>query len=164
MRANGERHDMVRGEDAGKPIVRDLSYIRDRIVNVFFYGEPRAGDRNWVLVDAGLYGSAGRIERVAAERFGEGARPAAIVLTHGHFDHVGALRTLCEKWDVPVYAHELEIPYITGRSAYPPPDPTVGGGAMARMAALYPKRPIDIGHRALALPDDRTVPGMPGWR
>ena len=43
-----------------KGIVRDVSYIRDRIVNVFFFGEPRAGDRKWVLIDAGLEVRAGR--------------------------------------------------------------------------------------------------------
>ena len=145
-------------------IVRDLAYMRDRIVNVFFHGEPEAGDRRWVLIDTGLYGSAARIERAAAARFGEDARPAAIILTHGHFDHVGTVQALAERWDVPVYAHALEMPYLTGRSSYPPPDPTVGGGAMARMAMLYPRRPIDLGSRILALPDDGSVPGMPGYR
>lgn len=117
-----------------------------------------------MLVDAGLYGSAQRIAQAAEERYGAGARPSAIILTHGHFDHVGALRTLVEQWDVPVYAHELEMPYVTGRSAYPPPDPTVGGGAMARLSFLYPKKPIDLGTRARVLPADSAVPGLPDWR
>jgi glyoxylase-like metal-dependent hydrolase (beta-lactamase superfamily II) len=164
MRAIDERHDVVRNDGAVKGIVRDVSYIRDRIVNVFFFGEPGAGDRNWVLIDAGLGGSAARIERVAAERFGQGARPAAIILTHGHFDHVGAVKTLAARWDATVYAHDLEMPYLTGRSSYPPPDPTVGGGAMAALSRLYPRGPIDLGARVRALPEDRSVPGMPGWR
>src|SRR5690606_36649674 len=117
-----------------------------------------------VLIDDGVYGAAGAIRKAAASRYGEKARPACIILTHGHFDHVGALRTLADDWDVPVYAHELELPYITGRSSYPPPDPTVGGGAMAALAWAYPRGPIDIGERARVLPVDGAVPHMPGWR
>ena len=60
---------------------------------------------------AGLPFSAGFILKAAEERFGPGARPNAIVLTHGHFDHVGSLKTLAEQWDVPIYAHPLEHPY-----------------------------------------------------
>jgi glyoxylase-like metal-dependent hydrolase (beta-lactamase superfamily II) len=141
-----------------------LAVVRDRIVNVLLAGAPGAGDREWVLIDAGLYGSADRIADAAAALFGRDSRPAAIVLTHGHFDHVGALRPLVERWDVPVYAHELELPYLTGRSAYPPPDPTVGGGAMARLAGLYPRGPVNLSGRVRALPADGAVPGMPGWR
>ena len=75
-----------------------------------------------------------------------------------------AVHTLAHEWDVPVYAHELELPYLTGQSAYPPPDPLVGGGAMSLMSALFPKRPIDLGRHVLELPADGSVPGAPGWR
>jgi glyoxylase-like metal-dependent hydrolase (beta-lactamase superfamily II) len=86
------------------------------------------------------------------------------LLTHGHFDHVGSLRDLADFWNVPVYAHAMERPYLTGASKYPPPDPSVGGGAMAWMAGLYPRGPIDIGDRLRNLPADNTVPGLEGWR
>jgi glyoxylase-like metal-dependent hydrolase (beta-lactamase superfamily II) len=145
-------------------VAPEVSYLLDYIVNVCFVGPAGAGDREWVLVDAGLPASAERIEHAAARLFGAGSRPAAIVLTHGHFDHVGALQTLVRKWDVPVYAHELELPYLTGRSSYPPPDPFVGGGAMSAMSFLYPKGPIDLGASVRALPADGSVPGMQGWR
>ena len=102
-------------------VTGDVHGLRVGIVNVYFLGAPET-DR-WVLVDAGLHGTAGRIVRAAEHLYGAGARPSAIVLTHGHFDHVGALGALLERWgDVPVYAHEMELPYLTGRSAYPPPD------------------------------------------
>lgn len=142
----------------------ELAYLRTAIVNVYFIGEPGAPDRGWVLVDTGIAGSAERIRHAAMRRFGPHSRPAAIVLTHGHFDHIGAVRELAREWGANVYAHPLELPHLTGRSAYPPPDPTVGGGAMAALSFLYPKSPIDLGSRVLPLPTDGTIPGAPRWR
>jgi glyoxylase-like metal-dependent hydrolase (beta-lactamase superfamily II) len=145
-------------------VTDDLSYLRTGIVNVFFYGRPNAGDRGWVLIDTGIYGFSGRIMAEAARRFGEDARPAAIILTHGHFDHVGTVKSLAQAWDVPVYAHPMEMPYLTDRSPYPPPDPTVGGGAMSALSPLYPRGPFHIQPAPIPLPSDGSVPGMPGWR
>ncbi|GLC24175.1 MBL fold metallo-hydrolase [Roseisolibacter agri] len=153
------------GDLAGAPIplLPDVAWLRTGIVNVVFLGLPEAGDGGWVLVDAGIPGFATHIAHAAARRYGD-TRPAAIVLTHGHFDHVGSLRALADRWDVPIYAHPLELPYVTGRAAYPPPDPTVGGGAMARLSPLYPPGPFDFADRVRPLPTDGTVPGAPGWR
>ena len=140
-----------------------LGYQRLLIVNVVFHGAAGAGDRQWVLIDAGVTASARMIAYAASSRFGKNSRPAAIILTHGHFDHVGALEELADKWDVPVYAHELEHPYLDGRSAYPPPDPKVGGGMMAILSPLFPRGPINVKHWLRTLPADGSVPGMPGW-
>jgi glyoxylase-like metal-dependent hydrolase (beta-lactamase superfamily II) len=145
-------------------VTADVAMLDLVLVNAFFVGDPADGPEGWVLVDAGIPGAASRFIRAAEERFGRGARPRAIVMTHAHFDHAGSVEALAEHWDVPVYAHELELPYITGRSAYPPADPTVGGGFMARMSFLYPRGPYDVGSRARALPADGHVPEMPGWR
>jgi glyoxylase-like metal-dependent hydrolase (beta-lactamase superfamily II) len=147
-----------------EPVADGVFYLSTGIANLFFYGQPGAADREWVLIDTGVYGFGRRIVRAAEELFGKGSRPSAIILTHGHFDHVGAVRKLAEAWDAPVYAHSMELPYVTGRSKYPPPDPTVGGGAMAALAWTYPSEPIDLGGRVRALPEDGSVPGMPGWR
>jgi glyoxylase-like metal-dependent hydrolase (beta-lactamase superfamily II) len=133
--------------------------LRIVIVNVFAV----TGEDGWVLVDAGLNGSASRIARWARELVG-GEAPKAILLTHGHFDHVGAIEGLLDRWQVPVYVHRDEWPYVTGAQSYPAPDPSVGGGLMARMAALYPHEPIDLGDRVRLLPEDGTVPHLPGWR
>ncbi len=150
--------------DGTHEIAPDLAYIRVVMVNVVFYGHPQAGDRQWVLIDAGVTGGKPVIRSAAESRFGQGARPAAIILTHGHFDHVGALEDLAEEWDAPVYAHRLEHPYLNGEAAYPPGDPSVGGGLMAALSSLYPTRPVDVGRRLRPLPEDHSVPFMPGWR
>jgi len=163
MYQDGSSASGAQGSDGTTMVTSDLASLRVAIVNVLMYGERGAGDRDWVLIDAGIPGSTSHIEAAAAARFGR-SRPSAIVMTHGHFDHVGALEELARKWDAPVYAHELELPYLTGRSSYPPPDPSVGGGAMARLSMLYPRGPVDLGSRALPLPADGAVPGMPGWR
>jgi glyoxylase-like metal-dependent hydrolase (beta-lactamase superfamily II) len=135
-------------------------WMRTLIANVVFVGSTE----RWVLVDAGVGGYSGAIAAAAGELFGDERPPEAIILTHGHFDHVGSLKRLVERWDVPVYAQTLELPYLTGRSSYPPPDPLVGGGAMAWSSKLYPRGPVDLDGRAQALPDDHTVPGLAGWR
>jgi glyoxylase-like metal-dependent hydrolase (beta-lactamase superfamily II) len=141
-----------------------LAYRRLAIVNVLFHGPRDAGDRGWVLIDAGVPGSRPMIERAAAARFGAGARPAAIVLTHGHFDHVGALEDLAAAWNAPVYAHPLEHPYLTGTRAYPPADPSIADGLMSLLSPLYPRGPIDLGAHLRSLPADGSIPGMPDWR
>jgi glyoxylase-like metal-dependent hydrolase (beta-lactamase superfamily II) len=151
-------------DDSTHEIADDLAYKRLAIVNVVFVGQPGATDREWVLIDTGLPGFAGAIKRAAGKRFGEDSRPAAILMTHGHFDHVGSLETLADHWDVPIYAHLLEQPYLDGRSAYAPPDPTVGGGLMAMTSPLFPPDPINVSRRLRLLPDDHSVPHMNGWR
>lgn len=162
-RADDPERDASR-DDATREIAPDLAYRRLAIVNVTFLGPPGAGDRGWVLIDAGIPGTKGSIKNAAEARFGPGARPSAIVMTHGHFDHVGVLEDLAEEWDAPVYAHALERPYLDGSASYPPGDPSVGGGAMALLSPLYPTRPIDVSSRLAMLPVDGSIPPMAGWR
>lgn len=153
-RAHEAVHDGVR------QIAPDLAYIRVVMVNVVLFG----GGNDWVLVDAGVTGSKSAILSAAEECFGSGVAPKAIVLTHGHFDHVGVLEDLARHWNAPVYAHPLEHPYLTGKAAYPDGDSSVGGGLMAALSGLYPTRPVDVSQHLQRLPEDGTVPFMPGWR
>jgi glyoxylase-like metal-dependent hydrolase (beta-lactamase superfamily II) len=105
-------------DDKTRQIAEDVAYRQILIVNVIFVGFPNAGDGNWVLIDAGLTASATDIKSAALARFGGTPRPRAIVMTHGHFDHVGALETLAQDWDVPVYANPLEHPYLNGTASF----------------------------------------------
>ncbi|MDA9423417.1 MULTISPECIES: MBL fold metallo-hydrolase [Bradyrhizobium] len=155
--------DFDRNDDT-RQIVPDVAYRQLAIVNVIFVGFEGAGDGNWVLVDAGIPGSAYAIRSAAGARFGGQGRPACIVMTHAHFDHVGALETLANEWDVPVYAHHAEHPYLDGTRNYPPADPSVGGGLLALLSPLFPTRPVDVASRLYDLPVDHTVPFMQDWR
>jgi glyoxylase-like metal-dependent hydrolase (beta-lactamase superfamily II) len=84
-------------------------------------------------------------------------------MTHAHADHAGALEALAREWRVPIYAHNLELPYLNGTAAYPPPDPGVGGGIMPALSVLFPRGPFNVASWLQSLPSDKTVPGMPGW-
>ncbi|WP_087001694.1 MBL fold metallo-hydrolase [Rhizobium sullae] len=149
--------------DGSRILLADIAYLKLSIVNAIFCGSPTAGDGSWVLVDTGLPTSAETIAQTAERRFSARSRPEAIVLTHGHFDHSGSAETLAARWDVPVYAHPLEHPYLNGGASYPPADPWVGGGTFSLLSPLFPRKPIDLGDRLKSLPSDGSVPGIPEW-
>jgi glyoxylase-like metal-dependent hydrolase (beta-lactamase superfamily II) len=132
----------------------DVARIGIVLVNVYLLGKPR---EPWVLVDTGMPNYDSWIEAAVAERWGAEARPEAIILTHGHLDHAGSARTLATRWDVPIYVHPMEMPFVTGVSDYPPQDPTVGG-AFAFVSRFLPHNGQQLGDRVRPLPADGTVP------
>lgn len=147
-----------RGADGAVEVEPGLVYLRTAFVNVAFIGS----ERNWLLVDAGLPGYRDAIARVGEGRFG--GPPRAILLTHGHFDHVGCLKALADRWDVRIYAHPGERPFLDGGRPYPKPDPRPGDGLMSLSSPLYPRGPIDVSNRLWDLPGDGSVPFLPDWR
>ncbi|WP_420155403.1 MBL fold metallo-hydrolase [Siphonobacter sp.] len=145
-------------------VADDVAGIKVVFVNVYMIGKQGEGNP-WVLVDAAIPNSASRIIKEAETRFGKDNPPQAIVLTHGHFDHTGALEDLLKAWgNIPVYAHPLEMPFLTGKSHYPPPDPTAGNGAMAALSFLFPIRPLDISGQVKPIPHDGFIEELPDWR
>jgi len=139
-------------------IARDVAVIPMMIANSYLVGNQRS----WVAVDAGTPGHEKKIIEAAEARFGPGSRPQAIVLTHGHFDHSGSAPALADHWGVRVYAHLLERPYLTGRSEYPPFDPTTPGFFSA-VSRLMPSKTINLGDRFTAFEDAPVPPGMDDW-
>ncbi len=147
-------------------IAPDVGWLPISFANIYFLGRPGGP---WVLVDTGLPGNARNIIAAAEARFGAGVKPETIILTHGHFDHAGSAHALAEEWKVPIYAHRLELPYVSGRATYPPSDPTVGG-AIAFLSRFVPPRAHPVNNRVRELPPDSEsirergeLPGMPGW-
>lgn len=146
----------------GQEVTEDVYYYTDQIVNLCFIGRPKNDE--WVLIDTGLPYAAKEIMEIAHKRFGKDRPPKYILLTHGHFDHVGGVIDLVKQWKVPVYVHELELPYVTGKKAYPMPDATVEGGLLAKISPMYPNEPINLGKYVKTLPEDGLIPGLPEWR
>lgn len=71
-------------------------------------------------------------ERILAEVRRLGLRPEAILLTHAHFDHLGAVASLVEALNLPVYLHPADLPLYQsaaqsaarwGLSVPQPPEP-----------------------------------------
>lgn len=84
--------------------------------NCYILCDPEAG--KCAVIDPGEEAA-----RVAAAVKESGCTPCAILLTHGHYDHTGAVAALREQWpDIPVYLSRLDQagdnPYL--RELFPP--------------------------------------------
>jgi glyoxylase-like metal-dependent hydrolase (beta-lactamase superfamily II) len=140
-------------------VAEGIEGLRIAFVNVFGI---RHTDRSWTLIDAGLPYSATLIRHWAEKHFS--APPVAIVLTHGHFDHVSAAGELADHWNVPIHAHHLEAPYLTGDKQYPPPNTGAGGGLMSLLSPLYPRGPVNLSSRLRLLDGEDDIEALPDWQ
>lgn len=145
-------------------VTPDILLLQFTVVNACIVSNINNDPNKWVLVDTGLENSAEFIIECANERFGKGSKPEGIILTHGHFDHVGSVKKLMEFWQVPAYIHQLELPYVTGKRDYPVPDPTVDEGLIAKLSPTFPHKSINLGDGIIALSSDGSIPIMPNWR
>lgn len=127
----------------------------------------REGSDRAVIVDPGE-----EAERIlgAVEELGVGVD--AILLTHCHFDHIGAVAPVAGKTGAPVYCPEIEVPVLADIMAFVPwpgfgpyesydADETVAGGERLSLAGLE----IDVlhtpghspGHVTYAIPDEGAL-------
>jgi len=76
------------------------------------------GSRTCTVVDPGMSSDEGEKELLGFLA-SEGITPDAILLTHGHFDHVWGVERLVEKYPVPVYMHPADRDILEdGASAF----------------------------------------------
>lgn len=78
-----------------------------------------SNDGACVIIDPGAEAS-----RIDAHLKTHGLHPQAILLTHGHFDHTGAMWPLYERYQLPIYISSLDLdPLVnpTPRRLLPPP-------------------------------------------
>ncbi|HTR74484.1 MAG TPA: MBL fold metallo-hydrolase [Solirubrobacterales bacterium] len=106
-----------------------------------FLVRPEGGDR-LLVVDPG-----DEAERILAAVEGTGAEVEAIILTHTHFDHIGAVAPVARATGAPVYVPEIEKPVLADIMAYVPwegfgpyesydADETLVGGETLELAGL----------------------------
>ena len=76
--------------------------VGDYSVNCYIVHE--AGRKDCVLVDPGY-----EPERILQHLDEENLTPVAILLTHGHFDHVGGVKTIAAETDCAVYLCEKDL-------------------------------------------------------
>lgn len=60
-----------------------------------------------VIIDPG-----GEAERLITFVQSKQIHPIAILLTHAHFDHIGAVDAVRKQWNIPVYVHENEQDWL----------------------------------------------------
>ncbi|MGD9735186.1 MAG: MBL fold metallo-hydrolase [Solirubrobacterales bacterium] len=99
------------------------------------------GAEKLVVVDPGE-----EAERILAKVAEMGGEVEAILLTHTHFDHVGAVAALARETGAPVYCPEIEVPVLADINSYLLPgfgpfesyeaDRTVAGGETLELAGL----------------------------
>jgi hydroxyacylglutathione hydrolase len=74
-------------------------------------------DRGAVLIDPGSPGKAGAVLRKLQARVGEMPHIDLIVVTHAHFDHIGAARGVREATGAPLAVHPGDVAWLRGGEA-----------------------------------------------
>src|SRR5215218_5865249 len=102
----------------------------------------RQGSDRLLVVDPGE-----EAERILEAIEATGAKLEAILLTHCHFDHIGAVAPVARATGAPVYCPEIEVPLLQDVMAYVPwpgfgpfedhePEHTVAGGERLSLAGF----------------------------
>lgn len=130
----------------------------NRIVNICFIQNER---KELIMVDAGMPNDYPIILEEINKKF-NGQKPIALILTHGHFDHVGSLAPLLVEWDIPVFASQEELPYLNGLKDYPKGKFSTKG-FIPLLSKTFPHHGIHLKSNLFPLPINGTVPFLEEW-
>lgn len=116
------------------------------------------GDEGVVLIDTGLPRQEGAISD-GIEAIGRSLSDVtAILITHGHVDHVGGAAALAGSTSADVYASAGDAPMVEGRVQKPPPPVMERIPLMGRLMSFLPSgTPVGVDH-VIEGPDAR-LPG-----
>ena len=99
------------------------------------------------FVDPGC-ASAAELSRLTAFTASRGLRPAAIMLTHAHFDHIYGVDDLVREYGIPVYMHPDEAytlrntnPYVCRMYGLPEPETAFADGLLSVSAGGAASQP-----------------------
>ena len=81
------------------PVVETIPVMGEISENCFLYGDPKTKEA--FVIDPGA-----EPEKILALALKEGFQIRKILLTHGHFDHIGGALSLARALKIPIYAKE----------------------------------------------------------
>jgi glyoxylase-like metal-dependent hydrolase (beta-lactamase superfamily II) len=115
---------------------------------------PRA---ECVVVDPGMEA----VEPLARMLAGDGLKPVAVVLTHGHLDHTFSVLPVCDGYDIPAYLHPADLGMLADPMRWHGPAlaPLVGQVTLPGPADVLP---LVVGARLSLAGVELTVRHAPG--
>jgi glyoxylase-like metal-dependent hydrolase (beta-lactamase superfamily II) len=107
-----------------------------------------------ILVDAGVAGQRERFIKGLAAANTQPEEIDLLLLTHGHFDHIGLAKEIVDLSGAKTAIHHLEKGWLESGVSPMPPGTTAWGKILASMAKLLPEMKVPPAKVDIALEDD----------
>jgi glyoxylase-like metal-dependent hydrolase (beta-lactamase superfamily II) len=110
--------------DGRVPMLLRTIVVTDFMTNCFIIGDEHT--RRCFIIDPG-----GEADRILNEAVSSGMEVAALIMTHAHVDHIGAVGEIKARTGAPVMLHRLELPLFQSASR------------MGRLFGIHMQQPPD---------------------